>query len=168
MKCVTVSGASVTPFIVVRAFSGDDWRIVVGERGRGRTQVRVPVPKDGTTVIGVTDRFDGRVGKITEIDRPYHLVLIEGMAGYRGGATFDGISSDWVIAIGHEAQGAAGQMGGADCYLLKMTPGSSIQVVRWGRLYGEPSEIEIRATPTGIEVVDAVAERSARAAASRF
>jgi hypothetical protein len=90
------------------------------------------------------------------------------MAGYRGGATFDGISSDWVVAMGHKAKGATGQMDGAGCYLLKMTPGSSIHVVRWGRLYGEPSEIEIRATSTGIEVVDAVGEHSARAAASRF
>lgn len=53
-------------------------------------------------------------------------------------------ASNLVVAEGWCAQGLAGRMGGGPEYLLLLREGQAVEIVRWGRLYGQPDVIQVR------------------------
>ncbi len=67
------------------------------------------------------------------------MVLWSLSPGFRGGASWRVASgAARVVAVGQEAQGDAGRMGGADCPVLLVTGPCTLEWVRTGRLYGSP------------------------------
>lgn len=192
----------------------DDGTITVGEEGRGRTLVRVPLPQ-GSEVR------DGVVYQIPVSDpHVVAVVLIRDHSGFRGGWRLTAARSEeeWdlivrrdtahrppdgkgalapghqlemlgacpacaaigrvppvrpadvqVIAQGFAAQGIAGRMGGGPEYLLALRPGDAIELVRSGRLYGEPAVLRLAVGSDGKPMVsDPRAEAWSRAAAARW
>jgi hypothetical protein len=160
MNCYTVQkGGKVKEGIAVGK-NADGPTVHVGERGRGRELVVVPLP-EGTEVE------KGRAIHIPTSTPGELVVLVHCQRGYRGSwsAEFgDGIT---VIAEGREAQGAAGRMGGGPEYLLRGPVGAEFIIQRRGRLYGAPSELRVEMGHP-LEVVDMEAEAAAREAANKF
>ena len=68
------------------------------------------------------------------------LVLWSLDPGFRGGASYKVSGRGRVIALGEEAQGDAGRMGGADCPVVHVTGPCRLEWTRTGRLYGEPAD----------------------------
>lgn len=174
MNAFTIAGGRATAGIALR--KGDIARVIeVGEEGRGRKRVLVPVPS-GAVVEG---REDGRPGiMMTAPDRPGEVnavvVLVRDHSGFRGSWDVRNprTQADWqnivkrqaapaeeregmpapeptqdptwrVIAEGFSAQGDAGRMGGGPEFLTVLLDGQAIEIVRHGRLYGEPSCLKV-------------------------
>ncbi|MFH1766207.1 MAG: hypothetical protein ABIF09_18640 [Gemmatimonadota bacterium] len=73
-----------------------------------------------------------------------------------------------VVAEGYAAQGAAGRMGGGHVILAVMANGQEVEVVRGGRLYGEPGVIRVTCSAGYIEVLDSWAHVQEQQAAKKF
>lgn len=174
MKAYTISGGRATAGIHAK-----DGVVNVGESGRGRSLVRVPIPA-GATVVN---------DRLTDIPGEGAIVLICDHSGFRGGwqLTAPRTHNEWVtifnggdkperrphglavIAEGRRAQGDAGAMGGGPEYLVRMRPGDSVEIVRSGRLYGDPTVIRIDCRDDGsVTATDARAEAETRVAAERL
>ena len=78
-------------------------------------------------------------GRDPEGTQEDQLVLLHLDPGFRGGARYEVSGAAQVLALGHQAQGDAGRMGGAPCPVLYVTGPTEIRWVRGGRLYGSPS-----------------------------
>jgi hypothetical protein len=132
-----------------------DGKIAVGDSGRGRHLVVVPIPPGA--VVSDDDVLTSCDGPPTSV-----LVLIPDHSGFRGSwhlrdarteAEWDEVvggafvdERDFggvVIARGECAQGIAGKMGGGPEYLLRLDHGQAVEIVRQGRLYGRPSCIRL-------------------------
>lgn len=74
-RCYTVSGGSVIPGI--RVGQEVPYRVAVGEAGRGRKLVLVPVPPGAEIKDGVVLSLPGREGEAV-------VVLVRDHSGYRG------------------------------------------------------------------------------------
>lgn len=74
-----------------------------------------------------------------------------------------------ILAQGRCAQGDAGRMGGGPEYLLLMYPGQALEIVRWGRLYGNPDVLRVTLDSDGMVLInDPRAEAESRLAAAEL
>lgn len=177
-----------------------DDKIHVGEEGRSRTLVRVPLPPEAEVdyskrrVMYIPIEQGKPTGELSTV------VLIRDHSGFRGSWKLTAARSDeeweaivryestpresddkaapvpprrphdaYVIAQGYCAQGAAGRMGGGPEYLLILRENQAVEIVRSGRLYGEPSTLRVELDKDGsIKVTDPRAKAMERLAAARW
>jgi hypothetical protein len=136
--------------------------IAVGELGRGRKLVSVPVPA-GAEVA------DGRLLSVPAKNQPAGAVLValRDHSGFRGGWSLSDRQGVIVLAEGECAQGDAGRMGGGPEYLAVVAEGGTATVNRSGRLYGKAATLRVRNAGGVLTVEDvaAVAETTAAVAA---
>jgi len=128
-----------------------------GESGRGRWQVRIPLPSrefpvgeertlllDGEFKLVSLGKKDARGNDLYLLARGHDdglwLVLWSLSPGYRGGAFFEVQGNAKIVALGEEAQGQAGRMGGAYCPVVLVEGPCRLLWSRSGRLYGSPSD----------------------------
>ena len=156
MKVFTISSDSPEMGIVL---SGGV--VKVGEEGRGRKQVAVPLP-EGSIIE------DNMLVEVPSPDSAATVLCVRDFSGYRGTWTMTQQSGVKVIAEGFVAQGQAGAMGGGPEYLLSLRNGGSFRIEREGRLYGAPAIYEVRNTNGNITIVDVDAERETAAASSAW
>ena len=178
MRAYTVApGGAFVPSISV----DQEGRVTLGQSGRGRKLVLVPVPAGATIIEQRLTDVPGEAGCV--------VVLVRDQSGFRGGwhlrdplsdAEWDAVAARTgeepverehtarVIAEGWCAQGDAGGMGGGPEYLLVLGDGQAVEAVRRGRLYGSPSvfRVENRGGEVVVTYPKAVAE--SRAAAARW
>lgn len=175
MKCFT----GTTPGINTR-----EGKILVGESGRGRELVTVPLPPGA--IFGQPDLLTECTGDATAV-----VVFLKDQSGFRGGWSLRDArtAEEWdiivsnpqsddrpgershralVIAEGYCAQGMAGRMGGGSEYLLVLRHGQAVECVRGGRLYGAPSVIRLECVAGTIVSSDPRAEAEERKAASKW
>jgi hypothetical protein len=126
-----------------------------GESGRGRWEVRLPLAQREFPVQGqelVLDeeyklislgKKDARGNDLYLLARGHDdglwLILWYLDPGFRGGASFNAQGNARVIALGEEAQGLAGRMGGAPCPVVLVDGPCRLEWRRTGRLYGDPA-----------------------------
>jgi hypothetical protein len=173
MKCFTIIGGVAHAGIALASTSPPT--VAVGQAGRGRRQVTVPVPP-GAVIE------DGRLLAVSSVDETaVAVVLVADHSGYRGSwrwrevptancpsqireGTCQVCGADYghhrpypagdapvpgrIIAQGWSAQGDAGRMGGGGEYLLALPPGR-YAIGRSGRLYGAPAVVVITVTADG-------------------
>jgi hypothetical protein len=166
MKCFTLYPGGIEKGILLR-----DGRISIGEPGRGRTLVTVPVPQGAEVVDiqGEPPTITGRLMSIPAKNSPAGavLVVIRDHSGFRGSWSLGDQQGVTILAEGYCAQGAAGRMGGGPEYLAVLSDGGSATITRSGRLYGKPSILRVQNTGGVITVTDVIAaESTARAAAA--
>jgi hypothetical protein len=132
-----------------------------GDWGRGRWEVRFPLaarefippepPNERPSNLGGVElklvdlhRQDPRGNQLYLLARGESdgtaLILWSLNPGFRGGAEYNIKGQARVIALGREAQGAAGRMGGADCPVVHVTGPCRLEWTRTGRLYGNPAD----------------------------
>ena len=163
----------------------DHGAIVLGEEGRGRQLVRVPLPEGAEILCGRVMRVP--VSGENEVA----VVLIRDMSGFRGTWRLTAPASDAYyeaiargeaparpergeppvreIARGYCAQGEAGRMGGGPEILAVFRAGAVVEIVRQGRLYGAPAVVRVTANPDGsIEVSDPLVAARERLAAAAW
>lgn len=161
-----------------------DGKILVGESGRGRSLVSVPLPPGA--VLDEQDRLISCTGPATDC-----VVLIPDQSGFRGGWHLRDArpEEDWdaivaaptrdhgipepglsvqVIAQGHCAQGLAGAAGGGPEYLIVLRHGQAVEIVRGGRLYGNPSCVQLENVAGTITSSDPRADARERAAGGKW
>lgn len=160
MKCYTVKAQKIAEGIETR-----DGAVRVGESGRGRKLVSVPVPQ-GAEVVGM------KVGTLISVpakNQPEGAVLVafRDCSGFRGGWTLSDKIGVAVLAEGACAQGDAGRMGGGPEYLAVVADGGSATINRSGRLYGAPTTLRVKNAGgvLTVEDVNAVDEQKAASAA---
>lgn len=156
MKVIGISTAGVRPVVAIklRAKTGTEYYALThGEEGRGRWQIRIPLaarefpaqpvehlPLDGEYKLVPLHKQDPRGNQLFLLAKGQEdgqqLVLWSLSPGYRGGASFDLSGQARVLAMGEEAQGAAGRMGGAACPVVLVTGPCRLTWRRTGRLYG--------------------------------
>lgn len=189
MKAYTVEGKAL------EGITTSSGHVHVGEPGRGRMVVHVPVPPGAT--------LDDYENMLT-LPGPNGaaLVLIKDHSGYRGSWTLcaprandewdviaahrqnghAGIASECpecgsrlsrqspatvrVIAEGRRAQGIAGGMGGGPEYLVLMSDGDAVEIVRRGRLYGAPAVLRVECHSGEVSVTDPLDDAYTRLAAN--
>ena len=158
MKCYTMRSG-----VVAVGIDAKDAAIRVGETGRGRKLVSVPVPAgsegaDGRLLLSVPAKNEPS-GAV--------LVLFRDHSGFRGGWSLTDRQGVIVLAEGECAQGDAGRMGGGPEYLAVLADGGAATVNRSGRLYGKAATLRVRNVGGVLTVEDeaAVAETTAAVAA---
>jgi len=175
-SCWTISPKSgaVAGIRVVRLRKPDGaWgapHVIVGEEGRGRKLVRVPLPP-GAKVDWLSGYEDHPqwVGTLRSVPGDGVILLILDHSGYRGGWSLTRPDDSVIIAEGWCAQGIAGRMGGGPEVLLRVPLGSKLTIARRGRLYGAPAYLIVDAVAEDRVVIhDADAERESEAAAARW
>jgi hypothetical protein len=149
--------------VVDRIQLADDGTIVVGEEGRRRERVVVPLPagavvrngavieipvshEDASAVVLIRD-FSGFRGT-WDLVEPLELDAIRAFIESRGD---DRVLIDHMrdtkpprlIARGKCAQGLAGRMGGGYELLFTAVDGEQYDIVRWGRIYGAPRILRV-------------------------
>ena len=156
ISCFSIEkGGKVYPYIKVNT----DHEVLVGEEGRGRKLVTVPMP--------VSSNFDTEmeyspVSVVRHIPTSHNDVVaalfIHDQSGYRGtwklcrdmdGEELDPSEIGTVIARGWAADGTAGRMGGGPEYLVLVHPGQFI-IHRSGRLYGEAEYLAVEVSADGV------------------
>jgi hypothetical protein len=128
MKVISIStrGVQQVAATKTRAKNGAEYYALShGEDGRGRWQIRLPL---------AAREFPAPT------DAGEQLVLWHLSPGYRGGASFGVAGQATAVAVGEEAQGAAGRMGGADCPVVLVTGPCQLSWHRSGRLYGSEAD----------------------------
>lgn len=169
----------------------------VGESGRGRKHVSVPVP-EGAVIEGheapTPNNGGGKAGKL--ISAPVSggekaiIVKIWDHSGFRGSwdvrdpRTRDEWASrvagtpasdipkrpaKWrVIAEGFKAQGDAGRAGGGPEYLAVMEDGMAVEMFRTGRLYGGCSVFRLENQGGALVAIRSMAEAEQLAAEKKW
>jgi hypothetical protein len=144
--------------------------VPVGEAGRGRKLVRVPLP-EGAKISWSSEPSDPTTewwGTLVMVPGPGTVILFRDMSGYRGGWTLDVPPSATIIADGWCAQGIAGRMGGGPEYLVRAPEGTQFRIRRSGRLYGAPADLRVVVHADRLEVTDLAAEAASADAAARW
>ena len=166
----------------------DDGTIVVGELGRNRVRVAVPLPEGA--VVGN--------GAIIEIPVTHEnasaVVLIRDFSGFRGSWDLvDPLELDVIrefietkgddrvlvqnmrtvepprlVARGRCAQGIAGRMGSGDEILYVAAEGEEYDIVRWGRIYGAPRILRVSVRDGRVTLTPMIAYVRSLDAASRW
>jgi len=127
-----------------------------GQKGRGRWEIRMPLasrefpveertlPMDGEFKLVNLGKKDARGNDLYILVRGHDdgswLILWELSPGYRGGASYTVEGNAKIIAVGEEAQGDAGRMGGAACPIILVEGPCRLLWSRVGRLYGSPAD----------------------------
>ena len=162
MNVISISkhGEQKVAAVKTRAKNGAEYYAINhGEEGRGRWQIRIPLaarefpaPADGGDRFPLTGDYqlvdlrkqDPRGNPMYLLalgqDDGQQFVLWSLSPGYRGGASFEVAGQAKVLAIGEEAQGDAGRMGGAACPVVLVTGPCRLTWRRSGRLYGDPAD----------------------------
>lgn len=185
MRCYTIDHRGI------RCREG---KIILGESGRGRRLVSVPVPAHA---VYASDRDPtGDPALLLECSGPLDEVLlrIPDQSGFRGSwrlraarpdSEWDAIVADpntrpadecpaehtpgvAIVAQGWCAQGDAGRMGGGPDMLLTLRPDAPVEIVRTGRLYGSPSVVRLEVVDGAIVTSDPRSDAESRAAAARL
>lgn len=155
MKIISLSknGISTPTATVFESPRGKYYCLVHGQHGRGRWQIRIPLSSKDFPVVEneiqlkgeygliVTDKKDARGNPlmiITKYPDPVinYLVLWKLSPGFRGSASYEVEGEAQIVAVGEEAQGDAGRMGGADCPVVLVKGPCLLKWNRSGRLYG--------------------------------
>lgn len=162
MKIISISTRGVQPVAATkaRAKNGAEYYAAThGEEGRGRWQIRIPLaarefpsPADAGEHFALTGDYslvdlrkqDPRGNPLYILalgqEDGKQLVLWSLSPGYRGGASFEVAGQAKVIALGEEAQGDAGRMGGAACPVVLVAGPCRLIWRRSGRLYGAEAD----------------------------
>jgi hypothetical protein len=162
MRIISISISGVRPVTATkaRAKSGAEyWTLTHGEEGRGRWQIRIPLaarefpvpadagdhfPLDGEYKLVGLNKQDPRGNPLYLLVRGQEdgqqLVLWSLSPGYRGGAVYEVEGLAEIIALGEQAQGTAGRMGGAACPVVLVTGPCRLAWHRSGRLYGSEAD----------------------------
>jgi len=155
MKCYTVEKGRINQGIFV-----EEQKIRVGEDGRNRKLVVVPIPRnafienDRCMSVPAKPEFEGAV-----------MIYIKDHSGFRGNWSMDADPNAIVIiAEGRCADGIAGRMGGGPEYLLILKNKCSIEISRSGRLYGAPSLYRVENDNGELKIIDVAAEASEKVA----
>jgi hypothetical protein len=158
MKALTlsVSGISQAVALPVNSKSGKYYAITHGQTGRGRWSIRYPLAirefpySDDQPSIRLDENLTAINLRKTDPNGNSLFLLAKGEAdntfmvfwnlspGYRGSASYKVSGRASVIGLGEEAQGQAGNMGGALCPVLMVAGACSLEWTREGRLYGSP------------------------------
>lgn len=175
IPCFSINtGGAIYPYIRLTE-SGE---IMVGEEGRGRKSVIVPLP-EGSEIGRVMEYSIVPIAKniITSHEDAVIALFIQDQSGYRGTWQLCRDLSDdelkpeeigYVIADGWAAQGAAGRMGGGAEYLILAKPCRFV-VRRKGRLYGDPEYFTVEIGGDSIvKCYDAIAAIEKSRAASAW
>ncbi len=152
IPCFSIkTGGAVYPYINLT----ENGEIIVGEEGRGRKSIIVPLPA-GSEIDKVEEYSIVPIVKsiITSHDDAVAALFIQDQSGYRGTWRLCRDSSDsdndeldpeeigYVVAEGWVAQGAAGRMGGGPEYLI-LAKSCKFLIHREGRLYGDPEYLTV-------------------------
>ena len=186
MKIYTIDRCGISNFVKVESrFLPDGRKIpafVLGEEGRGRKLVFVPVTlapasqqkweRDGWAAVEDVKVGVNKKGYIHlfELDKPSeedeYIIVFLGWIGFRGHNSLtdcDGnrLGGDTVLAEGIIAQGEAGRMGWGSQWLLRVKVGDRFRYKVTGRLYGDPGDLVVVCTKNGPviyseEVYDAI------------
>lgn len=160
MKVYALTKGGIRPAVAraVKSPRGRYFSLLHGEEGRGRWQYRLPLAvrefpctSDALSLEGADlslvdlrrkDAKGNDLFLLVRASRPdaRQLVLWYLSPGYRGGASYRVEGAARVIASGHEAQGDAGRMGGADCPVVLVDGPCQLSWHRTGRLYGDPAD----------------------------
>ena len=154
MKCYTIRSGVVAVGIDARKAE-----IRVGETGRGRKLVSVPIPAG-------SEGADGRLLSVPAGNQPSGaaLIVFRDHSGYRGGWSLTDRQGVIVLAEGACAQGDAGRMGGGPEYLAVVADGGTATVNRSGRLYGDAATLRVRNVGGVLSVEDVAAVAATTAA----
>ena len=160
MRVVQISTDGVFPAVaeLTRTPRGCYYCVYHGQQGRGRWQVRIPLSardfpaaEDSFGLIELTneyrlvrlDRADAKGNQMLLLARGEEdgttLVLWKLSPGFRGSAEYELRGAAELIALGQEAQGEAGRMGGAACPVILVSGPAELRWTRFGRLYGSAS-----------------------------
>lgn len=162
MQIFDLSIRGIRPAVahLVHGKRGDFYAIQHGEAGRRRWQYRIPLaakefpaqdeknelPLEGIEFhlhpLGKRDAHDNPLYLLLPAHHPdgRQLILWHLDPGFRGFADYEVQGDARIVAAGHEAQGAAGRMGGADCPVVIVSGPCELRWSRFGRLYGQPGE----------------------------
>lgn len=162
---------------VVRGGADRPWEVVVGEPGRGRREVRVPLPAGA--VVEEDGRHPSRGVLVSVPGGGGALVRVPDLSGYRGGwsagstdptpPTPEAAAPPWrVIAEGECAEGDAGAMGGGADVLVVVRDGDAVLLRRHGRLYGAPARLRLAVTGGVATLRDEAAYEASREAAAAW
>lgn len=125
MKTYTINKTKIGLGIDTR-----DGNVVLGEDGRGRNLVMVPIPA-GVGEFSTDGKLLSMVIPGAQPDEI--LVLVPDMSGFRGSSGISDMCGGVIVAEGACAQGDAGRMGGGAEYLLRVANGGTFTVRRSGR-----------------------------------
>lgn len=156
MKLIRISKNGMNDVYARAVTSADGQKyycVTHGQQGRGRWEVRFPLPPKDFPVTDEKIKLEGefRLVDLKRQDRKgntlylltrgkddgKYLVFWHLSPGFRGGASYEVQGQAKVIALGEEAQGEAGRMGGADCPVVLVEGPCQLTWHRTGRLYGE-------------------------------
>ena len=161
MKIIAISIRGVQPVAATktRAKSGAEYYALThGEEGRGRWQIRIPLaarefpaqpavdqlPLDGEFKLVDLRKQDPRGNPLYLLAKGQEdgqqLVLWHLSPGFRGRATYEVAGRAEIIALGEQAQGIAGRIGGAACPVVLVTGPCRLAWHRSGRLYGSEAD----------------------------
>jgi len=157
MKVFILDTTGVHPAIpqVTQTARGPCWAFTHGEQGRGRWEWRAllairdfparnpkqpPEPAQDYRPLWL-EGADARGNRHLlllreEEDDGTRLILWSLSPGYRGGASYEIQGQARLVGQGHQAQGAAGRMGGAPCPVVLVDGPCRLSWHRTGRLYG--------------------------------
>ena len=154
MKIKRVSTEGICP-PAAKLVEGKFYALHHGQEGRGRWEVRFPLPVrefppeedtlllDGDYLLVDLCKKDQRGNPLYLITKGKEdgkfLVLLSQSPGFRGSASYRTEGQISLLCSGEEAQGAAGRMGGADCPVFIADGPCRISWTRTGGLYGSPS-----------------------------
>ena len=155
MKIIRISTEGICP-PSAKLVEGKFYALHHGEEGRGRWEVRFPLPvrefpPGASTLLLDGDYLLVDLHKVDQWGNPLYLivkgkedgkflVLLSQSPGFRGYASYRTEGQIKLLCSGGEAQGDAGRMGGADCPVLLAKGPCQISWTRTGRLYGDPSK----------------------------
>ena len=158
MKILKISteGKGICPPSAKLVKGGKFYALHHGQEGRGRWEVRFPLPTrefppkedtlllDGDYSLVDLHKKDQRGNPLYLLVKGKEdgkfLVLLSQSPGFRGSASYRTEGRISLLCVGEEAQGAAGRMGGADCPVFLVEGPCRISWTRTGRLYGDPSK----------------------------
>ena len=154
MKIIRISTEGVR-IPQAKLVEGKYYALCHGQEGRGRWEVKFPLPSrefppkedtlplDGDYSLVDLHKADQRGNPLYLITKGKEdgkfLVLLSMSPGFHGSAFYKTEGRITLLCSGEEAQGDAGRMGGADCPVFVVEGPCRISWTRTGGLYGSPS-----------------------------
>lgn len=138
---------------------------------RGGWHLRTPRTPEAWIVFHATERAHGagpaeaHPGRSLSACPACSVYALAGQFGPHAPAFPAGLE---IIAEGYSAQGLAGGMGGGPEYLIVLNPGQAAEIVREGRLYGQPAVLRLANEAGVVSVTDPEAAAASATAAARW